>query len=79
MKRRCFADCGDKCTALEEKICDTGEKCPFYKTREKIAKEHGRCNDRLINMGYPPTTYDKNTRGEYIFTQHLQIRYKPND
>ena len=38
MKHDCFGNKGDKCSALNEMLCKTGE-CSFYKTKEQFKKD----------------------------------------
>ena len=46
---KCFADMGDRCTALEVKKCYP--KCTFYKTKRQVERERERADARLEELG----------------------------
>ena len=46
---KCFADMGDRCTALKVKKCYP--KCTFYKTERQVERECERSDARLEELG----------------------------
>ena len=46
----CFAFCQYGCLALNEKLCELGKGCSFFKTQKQLAKEQIETQNRLISL-----------------------------